>query len=236
MRITIYLAIILSSLQLGCTTTQKIDKDTITIDRPVIKNLNDIDSSFKKLQHSLVRLRINNEAQQEESYGTGFFYRTKDLLVTTLHLFNSDNPCLKNMQCDINIGFAKDSKDVTEQIVQVEVVLKDQSKDLIFLKIKDSEKFENVQPLLGQVKKNKGTLTAAGFYLDNPALTFSQGKNIDDKDSNSLTSIIVSRGFSGSPIVNTKGELVGVVSSFRPIKGQQIGLAQYTPMSDADGF
>jgi hypothetical protein len=134
----------------------------------------------------------------------------------------------------VNLGFAKDSKNVTEQTVTVEVVLKNPTKDLIFLKLKDAEKFadekfKQIEPLQSQAKNAKGTLTAAGFYRDNPALTFSQGQTIE----NSLTSIIVSSGFSGSPVLNSKGELVGVVSSYKPIQGQQIGLAQYTTMEDA---
>lgn len=201
------------------------------MERPVIKNLSEVDSEFKKMQHSLVRLRITNDKNKEESYGTGFFFRTKDLLVTSQHLFSTGHECLTKLQCQVNMGVAKDSKDVAEQKVDVEVVLKHPSKDLIFLKIKDASTFANAQPLQNQAKNNKGTLTAAGFYQDNPALTFSQGKNIE----NSLTSIIVSAGFSGSPVINNKGELVGVVSSYKPIKGEQIGLAQYTTMDDA-GF
>lgn len=234
MRTSIYIAIIFATLQLGCSTvsTPQRGKDgQVTIDRPVIKNLNEIDVRFRKLQHSLVRLRIGNA--KEESYGTGFFFQTNDLLVTSQHLFTDGHECLVKLSCSIKVGFAKDSKDVQEQVVQAEVILKHPSKDLIFLKIKDNAQVANVQPLMNHGKSSKGTLTAAGFYQDNPALTFSQGKNLEKAGSEELTSIIVSSGFSGSPVLNSDGDVVGVVSSYKPIKGQQIGLAQYITMDNS---
>jgi S1-C subfamily serine protease len=229
MRVFIYIAILLCTLHIGCTSAPRMDGDRVTMDRPVIKNLSDVNSDLQKLQHSLVRLRVNNEKLKEESYGTGFFFRTRDMLVTTQHLFTAGHECLTRLQCTINLGFAKDSQNVTEQLVTVEVVLKNPTKDLIFLKLKNAEQFAQIEPLQSQAKNIKGTLTAAGFYQDNPALTFSQGQTID----NSLTSIIVSSGFSGSPVLNSKGELVGVVSSYKPIQGRQIGLAQYTTLEDS---
>jgi len=234
MRVLLYVGILLCCFHIGCTTTSPHQNgDTVTMERPVIKNLNEVDSDFKKLQHSLVRLRVENQMQTEESYGTGFFFRTRDLLVTSQHLFSAGHECLTKLQCTVNMGFATDSKNVSEQKVQVEVVLKHPTKDLIYLKIKDAEKFADVQPLQNQTKNNKGTLTAAGFYQDNPALTFSQGQTLANPQNPSLTTIIVSAGFSGSPVLNTKGELVGVVSSYQPLKGEHIGLAQYTTLEDS---
>lgn len=231
MRFALYITLLLLSLNVACSTKPRpADPNTVTIDRPVIKDLSTVEPGLQKLKHSSVRLRVKNH--DDESFGTGFFFRSRDLLVTTQHIFSDKHECLQKLECDIVLGFAKDSKDVIEQTVAVEVVLKYPTKDLIFLKIKDDSKLTDIAPLQNPTSQKDGTLTAIGFYQDNPSLTFSQGKNLDNSGERTQTSIIVSAGFSGSPVINSRGELVGVVSSYKPIKGQHIGLAQFISMDD----
>jgi len=232
MRLFAYLAVMLICAQIGCVTAPQtpVDPNAVTIENPVIKDLNSVENDFKKMQRSLVRLRVDNP--KNESFGTGFFYRSRDMVVTSHHLFNESHPCMTKLNCQITIGVAKDAKEVTEQSVKVEVVLKYPHKDLIFLKILDAVNV-TVEPLEKQSSSHDGPLTAVGFYQDKTELTFSRGKSLNKNSSaGNLTSIIVSGGFSGSPVVNKRGELVGVVSSFRPIKGQDIGLAQFITMDD----
>lgn len=206
----------------------------VTIEKPVIKNLDEVSTDLKKLKHSLVRIRVDNRVS--ESIGTGFFFRTRDLLVTTYHLFEDRHKCMTDSQCEVALGFAKDSKGVDERQVAVEVILKDPKKDLLFLKIKDNSQFADIVPIKDRAKNKKGKLVAAGFYQSNPALTFSHGKNLESKNEMNLTSIVVSSGFSGSPIVNNEGELVGMVSSYKPIVGSEVGLAQFMDIDDLSAF
>lgn len=218
---------VFSAMILACSQAPALKKSSdeltqkITIDRPVIKNLDDISPDLKKLRHSLVRLRV--EQGKTTSYGTGFFYRSKDLLITSQHLFSEKHECIITKKCHITFGFTKNAKELNEQSMQVEVVLQDYKKDLIYLKVAESAHLKDVIPLNEIAKNNEGVLTAAGFFQDQPALTFSQGKSLSTNSS----SIIVSAGFSGSPIINKNGQLVGVVSSYMPIQGQAIGLAQF---------
>jgi S1-C subfamily serine protease len=210
---------------LGCSHAPKMKTENkanrISMNRPVIKTLDDADAELKKLQHSLVRLTVGTH------YATGFFYQSKDLLITSNHIFPEKHECVVSHKCEIVLGIAKNAKELDEHKIEVEVVMRDADKDVVYLKVQDSSHLSQVVPIKSKAKNASGTLTAAGFYQDQPALTFSQGQRIESTNSQTLTNIIVSAGFSGSPIVNTDGELVGVVSSFRPIEGHKIGLAQF---------
>jgi S1-C subfamily serine protease len=229
--------LLLGLLPLACSHEPKLKDGTITMDRPVIQNLDQVSGDLKKLQKSLVRLSLVDG--NKTSYGTGFFFRSKDLLVTSHHLFSEKHECMTQQKCTITLGSAKNANELTEQSVAVEVVLKHPDKDLIFLKISDSSKFAGVEPIAAQAKNSQGELTAAGFFQDQPALTFSKGSVLthgNAGNSQASSTIVVSAGFSGSPIVNKKGELVGVVSSYRPIEGQPIGLALFTNADENNPF
>lgn len=219
------------ALSTACSTTpKKQDSSIVVIDKPIIQSFDEASDGLKKLKNSLVRIKIKNG--ESESIGTGFFYRTSELLVTSLHTFDKDSDCLTKSQCTLTLGLVQNSKEIKEHNLRAELVLIDSSKDLIFLKIDKIKDVMDVAPLLDGEKSNtKDSLAVGGFYQDNPALTFTLGKNISDAKNSNLTSIIVSQGFSGSPVIDKNGHVIGVVSSFKPIKNHQVGLAQFVSLN-----
>ena len=130
-----------------CTHTDKLtaDKSTsIEMDKPLIQNLTTAQPQLQNLKYSLVRLHVEDK-QNQSSFGTGFFFKTRELLVTTLHTFDK-NPCLEKSWCPVKLGFAKDEKDINEIAIEARVVLRDRDRDLLFLEVKQDERFASVQP------------------------------------------------------------------------------------------
>lgn len=228
------LASLFCLLPLACSTSKTTQ---VEIEQPIIKNLNEVDTQFQTLQKSLVRIHLKDD-KQNSSIGTGFFFKTKDMLVTNYHVLEGQPDCLSQNECSVSLGLVKNANSVSEFQTKISVIVKFKDKDLVFLKVHETQQLAGVVPLKNRTQNNQGSLTAIGFYQNEEALTFSQGKKMSTTQSleKQLTSIIVSGGFSGSPVVNKKGELVGVVSSFKPIHGQNIGLAEYVVADDLDSL
>jgi S1-C subfamily serine protease len=199
---------------------------THQIDKPLIQNLTSAHPSMQNLKHSLVRLRIEDEKKQI-AFGTGFFFKSRELLVTTLHTFEG-HPCLEKKNCSLFIGIVKNENEISESTIDVSIALIDRSQDLLFLSVKNSDQLSQIVPLQKRKQEGSQRLVAAGFYQDSSKLTFSHGQKIKKNNQETVTSIIVGHGFSGAPVVNEQGELVGMVSSYHPLENnKELGIARY---------
>ncbi|MCB9072908.1 MAG: trypsin-like peptidase domain-containing protein [Bdellovibrionaceae bacterium] len=206
------------------------DKSIVIIDRPVIKSYKDASATLKQLKHSIVRVKTKKDTA--ETISTGFFYKTPDMLVTALHSFDKDHACRKQEQCELILGLVEDNKPLEEHTLMASMVFQEPERDLIYFKIEKARELMKIVPLQDAESNDRdGALSVGGFYHDNPEMTFTMGKHLYDAKFKNLTTIIVSQGFSGSPVLNAKGRVVGVVSNFRPIKNHHIGLAQYATLA-----
>jgi S1-C subfamily serine protease len=205
---------------------------SVTVQTSQIQNLNQASRAQKNLKQSLVRLRVKN-LKGQDSYGTGFFFKNRSLLVTALHTLDQ-NSCIETGVCEIVIGLVENSTTVREMTVLAKIALRDPSSDLLFLEIKDEPVLSRVVPLQKSPGGKAEQITAVGFYQDSQALTFSHGVSQlgTAVDGETTTTIIVSQGFSGAPIVNAKGEVVGVVSSYHPlVNNKEIGIARFVELN-----
>lgn len=210
---------------------------SVTVQTSQIQNLNQASRAQKNLKQSLVRLRVKNNNGQD-SYGTGFFFKNRSLLVTALHTLEQ-NACVETGVCEIIIGLVENSTSLHEVTVMAKIALRDPSSDLLFLEIKDEPVLSRVVPLQKSLHTKTEQITAVGFYQDSQALTFSHGASqLSSKDAihrdehETTTTIIVSQGFSGAPVVNANGEVVGVVSSYHPlVNNKDIGIARFVELN-----
>lgn len=206
----------------SCSHTPKQGETTSIAPVTQIENLNNVSPSLRKLQHSLVRIRL------ESNFGTGFFFKSRNLLVTSLHTFES-HPCLEKNQCDIILGIVKNENSVEEVSIKAQIALRDSQHDLIYLSLKDTDKIANVIPLFPATKKSTQKITTVGFYQDETALTFSHGRSQKQHLNETVTTMVIGHGFSGAPVVNEAGEVLGVVSSYHPLRANKdIGYARFT--------
>ena len=99
--------------------------EIVVVDKPIIKSYKDAPDSLKKLKHSVVRVKTGKS--DDEAISTGFFYKTTDVLVTSLHSFDASHDCRKKNHCRITVGLVENDKLLNEHD-DAEVILREPRK------------------------------------------------------------------------------------------------------------
>lgn len=203
---------------------------SMLIPRPLVETLKQVSAPLKKVSQALARIKIKNKSQT--FYASGFFFGNKETLVTNYHVISPDQKCLETKKCNLHLELVKNELQLSQLDAKAELILVDKKLDLAILRIKNHKKLEDIMPLKIATKTSQ-QIVAVGFYHNNSQLTFSTGQLLSQGLTNT-SSIIIGAGFSGAPVVNQQGEAIGIVTSYRPLQGQSIGLAQFINIDRVD--
>lgn len=168
-------------------------KDNLSMD----DNNIDIEYYYEKLSTRVVQIYTTGE--KTVSFGTGFFVDHKKSIVTNYHVVKDAEK--------IFILFKDDSF-----AYRAELVAFDEKNDIAVLTSKEDFKYERLE--LSFDSKRHQNVCSCGFSLD---YIVAPGKITDARatyESNNYiqTNNVLKRGNSGGPVINEKGEVIGMVT------------------------
>jgi S1-C subfamily serine protease len=177
--------------------------ETTEVGKKYAKKIADLENDMKVVKDATKKKYINPTTS-----GTGFIVNEKGYLLTNYHVIEN----AKNVYV-----YSEKYGDL-----EAEVFLTDKTNDLAVIKITDTlfkavpkfpYSFKNTELGLGQRIYTLG-------YCRPPSLTYNEGfvssKSVNatlDNKQNFLLTLQVDAGNSGSPILNSNGDLVGIVSA-----------------------
>jgi predicted TPR repeat methyltransferase len=176
----------------------------------------DISGFAKKVVPSVVTVNVFNREGKWRGGGTGFFVKEEGLLVTNRHVIDGKVRALAKLS--------------NGEFLPVEGVLSvDSNGDLVLLtlgvkgiyfptlSLTDTE-IETGQPIIviGSPLGHEGTVLNG---------TVSEVKDVSNFGKIIKHTAPVSKGSSGSPVLNMKGEVIGVVVGYSIVEGESLGFA-----------
>ena len=143
------------------------------------------------------------------SHGSGFIVDETGWVVTNEHVVNLD------WQCKVELA------DGEEYFVEAMAV--DEGNDIALLKLKDVNKmlpalkFSETEPKTGDIILNVGR--AYGFNMSfKTGIVSHPWRRVGPDEFNMQMTMPINRGESGSPVLNLKGEVVGIVRAYYPTR------------------
>ncbi len=166
----------------------------------------DYSNVIKKVKNSIAFIAVFNNKNELLGTGSGFIYLKKNILVTCNHVVKDGS--------SIALRFPSSGKYITGK-----VVIRDDEHDLALVSFDDSSR----EPLMNSKYETviEGMpVIFSGYPFSAQSLTTHQGIiSAIIKDVAGITSFLidgtVNSGNSGCPLMNVKGEVIGVVSAKR---------------------
>ena len=186
--------------------TTKAEKSDITYLTAKIKETEkDVASIKSTIRQDAVGVGVAPKNPNPDFRATGFLIDGKGFIVTNAHVVNS----LKTIYVENNKGV----------YYAAETVYADQNSDLAILRIKDTA-FKTVYNLPYSINKTNSNLGEQIFTLGYPRneIVYGEGylsaKSGNEGDSTAYQlSVSVNPGNSGGPVLNKRGEIVGIITS-----------------------
>lgn len=207
----------------------RIDFDHVTEPSSQRYDYSEVREDVKKYSKSV--FQIIGEAKEDglggaaNETGTGFFITQSGYAMTNLHVMQAVPTCLKKRSCDLEI---KQKDEIVKTYkVPTRVLTCSNLNDFCLLKLNLSDDIE-ILPLemdLGSISKNLLTVgypgdknksfeDVNGDETNETALTFSFGSPIGFSGTGISSSLFISQGASGSPIIDLEsGKVVGLNSN-----------------------
>lgn len=176
----------------------------------------DLSTLVKKVTPSVVVINVFNGEGRWRGGGTGFFLEEEGLLVTNRHVIDGKAKALAKLSNGEFLpveGVLSD--DVSGDLVLLTLGIKGRA--FPTLRLADGE-IETGQPVvvIGSPLGHEGTVTEG---------IVSEVKNVPNFGKIIRHTAAISKGSSGSPVLNMKGEVIGVIVGSSNIGGQSLNLA-----------
>jgi len=176
----------------------------------------EISDLAKKVVSSIVTVNIFNREGKWRGGGTGFFVKEEGLLVTNRHVIDGKVRALAKLS--------------SGEFFPIEGVLsEDHSGDLVLLTLGVKGRSFPTLSLTDTVVETGQPIIVIGSPLGREG-TVSEGIVSEVKDIPNFGKVFqhtapISRGSSGSPVLNMKGEVIGVVVGYSIVEGESLNFA-----------
>ena len=190
----------------------------------VLAKPRDIQQVLAHAEPATVAITINGDAASAGSAGTGFIYSSDGVVVTNDHVVEGVKG---RIIVTLGDGRSFVAKLLGSDPLQDLAVLKVEAKGLPFVKLGKSSEIKvgddviaigNALALEGGLSVTRGIISGLDRTIDTEANTQLQGIM--------QTDAAINRGNSGGPLVNSKGEVIGINTAIaNPIYSQNIGFA-----------
>lgn len=185
------------------TYNKKVDKNNIT---QLVDEIKDTKKKVAQLGNVIANSNdIKNKNPNPNYRATGFLIDGKGFIVTNAHVVNR----MKTIYVENNKG----------EYFATQAVYTDQNTDLAILKITDTS-FKTISNLPYSINKSNSNLGEQIFTMGYPRneIVYGEGyvsaKSGNDGDSTAYqVSVSVNPGNSGGPVLNKRGEIIGIITS-----------------------